>query len=664
MLSYLFNRPDGMGSFVRNKSILTIITIGTLLTVASMAVYKIALRVNGADVPPPPPSSTSAALEQNDKEPKGSGGKQIQEANSPNMKRSSSNAVSHSMAKFTAGRTFTPQYQQQLYQKTVKLIVTRTILNRKLSRAFSQRDKFSHKLLDRHYRLKHQESKHLAARIRLLAELQKQYKLNPSAQRAKDVRLVRKLLRSFKNHLKTDQYAHKYQTLRPSLSRSASTSPSTSDMEDHEAGIHNAIVTIAAEQLDAGMLMTTANGSLRKRRASQRSNASLTTLFAQDHPETVSGGDDGALAVAKKNKKLKLDLEDDQKRPVTVAAPLSTESIVDKEGKGDANPDKKPQPGSEDGRKPPADAGPSVTKVVASTKEVKAEVDTEAAPSPTTPVFSNKEKRGSVDTAASASPNGSKKHPLDSDDAKPSKTKKAKVEADSPSVTSAVPAASPKKTKPVAAATTALVPSKKYHEQAVYEMLNDPLGFDDLVYDDTRPMNKRPKFGRLGFRYKKPPPNFSPLMCGGIGRDLPQDTTAQMKRKEKGDLKREGSLSQSVLKKNHRDKVGQKVQESKAAAAHQKSKSRLDGLTEKSKYSVNKEARFGRSNNKATSSSSLSSSCSTGSNNPGSGSGAVVHKSKTKNNNFKGGANGNKAANISSARRQLHAVRSQYSLFT
>lgn len=626
-----------MGSFVRNKSILTIITIGTLLTIGTMAVYKIALRVNGADVPPPPSSSTSIALEQHNEEATVSNSKQLQRV-APSPKPGSSSTAN--MAKFTNEQTFTPQYQQQLYQKTVNLIATRTMLNKKLSRAFSQRDKFSHKLLDRHYRLKHQESKHLTARTRLLAELEKQYNANPSAERAKVMRLVRKLLRSFKHHLKSDMYSHKYRSSRPSPFRSISTSPSSSDMDDHESGLNNPAITIAAEQL--ALEMTAAGGSTRKRRASQRSNVSLATLFAQDQPDQTSGEESVALVVAKKTKKPKLDLDDRREPPVAVDAPPKTPTNLvfdgketktrtpadEKKSKGGAPINEQPKPNVEKEQKSPA-AQLSPAKSVASEKEKKTDGSVVTAPSPKTPVYPSQEKRGSIASPATASPS-SKKHPLDLDETKSPKIKKAKLHPDSSSLTSAVPATSPKK----AISTGAIVPSRKYHEQAVYNMLNDPLGFDDLVYDDTRPIHKRPKFGRLGFRYKKPPPNFSPIMCGGIGKEVAEITAPvplQRKSTKKGH-QREGSLSQQVMKKNHQDKISQTVQEGKAAIASQK-KSLVDGLTEKGKYSVNKEARYGNN-----------------------------HKNKNKNNAFNGG-NGNKSKDVSSARRQLHAVRSQYGLF-
>ncbi|KAM7200434.1 hypothetical protein V8F33_003880 [Rhypophila sp. PSN 637] len=669
-----------MGSFVRNKSILTIITIGTLVTVASMAIYKIAVRMNGAGEPTPPPTS---GLQQNDQ---GSKGKR-QLDNSPTLPPTSAK----SMARFNVDQTITPQYQQQLYRKTVSLIFARTVLNKKLSRAFSRRDKFSHKLLDRHYRLKHQERKHLTARTRLVLELEKQQNLNPSPERAKNIRLLKKLLRTFKRHLKSDTYAHKSKCLRPSPMSSISTSPSSSDMDEHESAIGNAILSIAAEKL--GSEMATVNGTARKRRASQRSNASLATLFAQDHPEQAEKDIDGALAVPKQIKKPKLDLEDDPK-PTETAGTGPQLGDDAKEGKVEASTgndanlklksfEKTPPPASRASAKLEADdvekeantgagAPPPPTKSEVEEKEdpscagalpvetlAKPEVDDEkktagadasvvayptastadakekradsvaaAVSSPTKSVSSDKEDK-IVDAAASPNKNA-KKHPLDSDDS-PSKAKKAKVEylatpavpAKSPrKVTSAVPPTSPKRNNPAA--------PLKYHEQVVHDMLNDPLGFDDLVCDSKGPMHNRNRFRSFRNRYKKPAPNFSPLMSGGIGKDLPEvkkstAAAAPKTRKplpparkdgktmlpparndgqkmspptgnngEKLNLKKEDSLSKEVLRKNYRDRMTQRVQESKAAASEEKKTPVLDKLTEKSKYSVNKEARYAR----------------------------------------------------------------------
>ncbi|KAK4215276.1 hypothetical protein QBC37DRAFT_419636 [Rhypophila decipiens] len=671
-----------MGSCVRNKSILTIITIGTLVTVASMAIYKIAVRMNGAGEPTPPPTS---GLQQNDQGSKGK--RQLPLDNSPTLPPTNAK----SMAKFNVGQTITPQYQQQLYRKTVSLIFARTVLNKKLGRAFSRRDKFSHKLLDRHYRLKHQERKHLTARTRLVLELEKQQQLNPFPERAKNIRLLKKLLRTFKRHLKSDTYAHKSKCLRPSPMSSISTSPSSSDMDEHESAIGNAILSIAAEKL--GSELATVNGTARKRRASQRSNASLATLFAQDHPEQAEKDIDGALAVPKQIKKPKLDLEDDPKPTETAGTGPQLEDDA-KEGKvevstgNDANLElkvleKTPPPASRASAKleaddvekeantgagappPPAKSEvkekeePSCAGALAVETPAKPEVDEKkktagagassvaspttstadanekrpdsvaaAVSSPTKSVSSDKEDK-IVDAAVSPSKNA-KKHPLDSDDS-PTKAKKAKVEyfatpavpPKSPKkVTPAVPPTSPKRNNPAA--------PLKYHEQVVHDMLNDPLGFDDLVYDSKGPMHNRNKFRSFRNRYKKPAPNFSPLMSGGIGKDLPEETKAtavaalktrkplpparnsgtsarnnaekmlppSRNNAEKLNLKKEDSLSQQVLRKNYRDRMTQRVQESKAAASEEKKSPVLDNLTEKSKYSVNKEARYTK--NKST----------------------------------------------------------------
>ncbi|KAK3336893.1 hypothetical protein B0T19DRAFT_396588 [Cercophora scortea] len=101
---------------------------------------------------------------------------------------------------------------------------------------------------------------------------------------------------------------------------------------------------------------------------------------------------------------------------------------------------------------------------------------------------------------------------------------------------------------------------KEYFEQRVHEMLSDPLGFDDMVHDDTRPQS-RPRYRRFGFRWiKKPKTHISPaLMSGGLG-------VAPSKKAPANNTRSSDKLSKQVLKNGHNKKVAADIRDIRETA--------------------------------------------------------------------------------------------------
>lgn len=111
------------------------------------------------------------------------------------------------------------------------------------------------------------------------------------------------------------------------------------------------------------------------------------------------------------------------------------------------------------------------------------------------------------------------------------------------------------------------------------EMIFNPLGYDDLVYDDTRPKNKRPKWRKAG----RNTGHSDMMMSGGIG---PADGSSPLKSSKKN---RDETLSKQVLKKGHNKRVAEEV-----ASLKQKSSSESSGSSfgeqkrEKGEFKKNK----------------------------------------------------------------------------
>ena len=136
----------------------------------------------------------------------------------------------------------------------------------------------------------------------------------------------------------------------------------------------------------------------------------------------------------------------------------------------------------------------------------------------------------------------------DENDSAQPKSKKLKTESSTPAATSASPATQKAKVAP-----TKLT---EYHDLRVHDMLTHPLTFDDLVYEDTRPMHKRKKWRKC---YPKRGP-FDMTMSGGLGA-----TDAQFAKSKARSA--DGKLSKKVLKKSHDKKVAEHIQGMKAEAS-------------------------------------------------------------------------------------------------
>ncbi|KAK3341233.1 hypothetical protein B0T25DRAFT_557762 [Lasiosphaeria hispida] len=102
--------------------------------------------------------------------------------------------------------------------------------------------------------------------------------------------------------------------------------------------------------------------------------------------------------------------------------------------------------------------------------------------------------------------------------------------------------------------------SKKYFEINADKMREDPLGFDDLVYEDTRTgMAQRVfrKFQRFR-KYQGPPASVE--MSGGIGTPEPRARANTNKKRRAAT----GGLSKGTLNRNHQKSVGEEVQSLKS----------------------------------------------------------------------------------------------------
>lgn len=112
------------------------------------------------------------------------------------------------------------------------------------------------------------------------------------------------------------------------------------------------------------------------------------------------------------------------------------------------------------------------------------------------------------------------------------------------------------------------------------EMLFNPLGYDDLVYDDNRPRSKRPKWRKTG----RNTGHNDMMMSGGIGpADLSSTShklgKAGANKKNRSDG--EDSLSKQVLKKGHNKRVAEEVASLKKSSAPAESGSSFGEKREK-----------------------------------------------------------------------------------
>ncbi|KAL2145314.1 hypothetical protein VTI28DRAFT_7531 [Corynascus sepedonium] len=108
----------------------------------------------------------------------------------------------------------------------------------------------------------------------------------------------------------------------------------------------------------------------------------------------------------------------------------------------------------------------------------------------------------------------------------------------------------------VAALPTKHVAQMEYHDQRVHDMLTDPLGFDDFVYDTTRPMPLHAARSFAKFRRRQSHSAPPLIMSGAIGPATPGGKKPSIS-KSKGPV---DSLAKEVRKRAHQQKVKERVQ--------------------------------------------------------------------------------------------------------
>ncbi|KAK3355092.1 hypothetical protein B0H65DRAFT_505058 [Neurospora tetraspora] len=174
-----------------------------------------------------------------------------------------------------------------------------------------------------------------------------------------------------------------------------------------------------------------------------------------------------------------------------------------------------------------------------------------------------KEKKLKADAQPASEMKKSKKHKRDEDDqsegaTEQPKAKKSKTSAEPPTCSGAAmtPAAIDKSYKPYPNVPPEI--RKELFVIKVQEMLDNPLGYDDLVYDDNRPKSKRPKWRKTG----RNTGHNDMMMSGGIG---PADPSSGSHKSGKGGANKKNrsggddSLSKQVLKKGHNKRVAEEV---------------------------------------------------------------------------------------------------------
>ncbi|KAK4251183.1 hypothetical protein C7999DRAFT_11051 [Corynascus novoguineensis] len=100
------------------------------------------------------------------------------------------------------------------------------------------------------------------------------------------------------------------------------------------------------------------------------------------------------------------------------------------------------------------------------------------------------------------------------------------------------------------------VAQMEYHDQRVHDMLTDPLGFDDFVYDTTRPMPLHAARSFAKFRRRQSHSAPPLIMSGALGPVTPGGKKP-VNSKSKGPV---GSLAKEARKRAHQQKVKERVQ--------------------------------------------------------------------------------------------------------
>ncbi|KAK3695444.1 hypothetical protein B0T22DRAFT_106838 [Podospora appendiculata] len=361
------------------------------------------------------------------------------------------------------------------------------------------------------------EKRHTTSRTRALARLEKMYKQDPALKRVANLYQAKRS----KRHVKPAMQASKDAQLTPG-----------GDEPSYDEAVHTA--------RSSSTRSSSADETDKSERTSDQAGSDTTNLTTPD-----MSGSDSEMHMAGSKRKHGQAIESvseehavDEARPSepVIAAPAATE--IEEQAPDVSRPAKKlkksKSPATDDAADEPQDVAkkPAAgSKASITTKVVR------GAEEPAT-LIGEKRKR--------------KKQQLDDEDdedVKPKKSKSASLA--SISMTPAIPS-SPKRNG------VKLRP-KEYFEQRVHEMLSDPLGYDDMVHDDTRPQS-RPRYRRFGFRWtKKPKTHISPaLMSGGLGVAPSKNAAANTRSTDK--------LSKQVLKNGHNKKVAADIRDIKETA--------------------------------------------------------------------------------------------------
>ncbi|KAK5657118.1 hypothetical protein OQA88_3646 [Cercophora sp. LCS_1] len=131
--------------------------------------------------------------------------------------------------------------------------------------------------------------------------------------------------------------------------------------------------------------------------------------------------------------------------------------------------------------------------------------------------------------------------------------------------TTSPPACTPAVSKSLATASSALpngaqLRPKEYFETRVSEMLDDPLDFDDLVYDEKRPKKAQQIFKTFSRWRKWQGPPIDVCMSGAVSVD--EKENKDRGKSPKG-AREEEELTKGVLKKNHLKRIDDQVRAGK-----------------------------------------------------------------------------------------------------
>lgn len=108
-----------------------------------------------------------------------------------------------------------------------------------------------------------------------------------------------------------------------------------------------------------------------------------------------------------------------------------------------------------------------------------------------------------------------------------------------------------------------LVPQMEYHDQRVHDMLTDPLGFEDFVYDSNRPIPRALALSFARYRRRQPQPPPPLVMSGAIGPAPPTMKSSVIPR-----VKGSGSsLAKEAQKRAHELKTKERVMDMKEKKA-------------------------------------------------------------------------------------------------